>query len=125
MEVADEQSIDFYILREAYKLFLPQNGSCRDGYIAYINIIYLVTGRRYLIGRYLLRGGNDVMVLIFCLVKSGSCIYIYLCVCNNRFKLHFREVFLMLENLLNRVSINNVSDQSEKRYRSHPIESNL
>lgn len=31
----------------------------------------------------------------------------------------------MLENLLNRVSLNNFSGQSEKRYRSHPIELNL
>lgn len=80
MEVADEQSTDFYILREAYKLFLPQNGSCRDGYIAYITIICLVTGRSYLIGRYLLRGGNDLIVLIFRFVKSGSCVYIHVCV---------------------------------------------
>lgn len=79
MEVADEQSTDFYILREAYKLFLPQNGSCRDGYIAYINIICLVTGRSSLIGRYLPRGGNEQIVLIFLLVKNGSCLYT--CVC--------------------------------------------
>lgn len=49
--------------------------------------------------------------------------YIYMCVWKNIINLHFREVFLlMLENLLNRVSLNNVSGQSEKRYRSHPIE---
>lgn len=120
MEVADEQSTDFYILREAYKLFLPQNGSCRDGYIAYINIICLVTGRSYLIGRYLLHGGNDLIVLIF-----RWLVYIYMCVCKNIIKLHFREVLLlMLENVLNPVSLNNVSGQSEKRYRSHPIELN-
>lgn len=69
MELADEHSTDFYILRETYKLFLPQNGSCRDGYIAYINIICPVTGRGDLIGRYLLRMENKKTVVVFRLVK--------------------------------------------------------